>query len=414
MVNNFKDLFMKKYFEDFINEISLSAENFDDARTKYKGVCTVLCKEFYNSIYSSNKKFLFGSYRKATTLDNWNKDVDVIFKISKEDFEKYSQQNYWPSNLLTRIKNVLKERYATTNEIKNWTKIVRIWFQSFAIELLPGYEKEDGTFMIPNTWEWDEWEEFNPREEIGDFYESNRKTSGITRKAIKLIKAWKYSTIWVKLKSYIIDNYIINFLDSYDFKDYQNFVLDFFDFLFINEDYPYVETALNRAKRWLDFYNDWKIELALQEYSKIFWDKFPTKIQKSTKSLKFTEQFIEDFYPIAINKIYNLELDCKVEQKGFRVESIFKIPILKKESSLQFFIKSTNVPSPFSVKWKVKNFWEEAYVYWQSRWEITSDDGSFSKKEKTKYMGEHYVECYIIKDWACVAKKRISVPIDKF
>lgn len=405
---------MKRYFEDFINEISLSAENFDDARTKYKGVCTVLCKEFYNSKYIDSKKFLFGSYRKVTTLDNWNKDVDIIFRISKEDFEKYSQQNYWPSNLLTRIKNVLKERYSTTNEIKNWTKIVRIWFQSFAIELLPWYEKEDGTFMIPNTWEWDDWEEFNPREEIKSFYDSNRETSGITRKVIKLIKAWKYNTIWVKIKSYVIDNYIIDFLDEYEFKDYQNFLVDFFEFLFSNENSSYIETALNRAKKWLDFYNDWKIELALQEYIKIFWDKFPAQIHKSANSLKFTEQFIEDFYPLVINKMYNLELDCRVEQNGFRIESISKIPILKKKSSLQFFIKSTNVPYPFSVKWKVKNFWEEAHACWQGRWEITDDDGSFSKKERARYLWEHYVECYIIKNWICVVRKRISVPIDKF
>lgn len=34
-----------------------------------------------------------------------------------------------------------------------------------------------------------------------------------------------------------------------------------------------------------------------------------------------------------------------------------------------------------------------------------------SKREDSQFGGPHFVECYIIKDGACVALKRISVPI---
>ena len=38
-------------------------------------------------------------------------------------------------------------------------------------------------------------------------------------------------------------------------------------------------------------------------------------------------------------------------------------------------------------------------------------DGSETKKESTLYLGEHYVECYIIKDNRCVATAQVFIPI---
>ncbi len=47
------------------------------------------------------------------------------------------------------------------------------------------------------------------------------------------------------------------------------------------------------------------------------------------------------------------------------------------------------------------------------RGEITLDDGSETKIENTRYKGEHYVECYIIKDKICVARERVDIPISE-
>lgn len=58
----------------------------------------------------------------------------------------------------------------------------------------------------------------------------------------------------------------------------------------------------------------------------------------------------------------------------------------------------------------MRNFGDEAKNAGDLRGEISDDIGS-SKKEHTKYMGEHYVECFIIKDNKCVAEDKILVPI---
>lgn len=60
----------------------------------------------------------------------------------------------------------------------------------------------------------------------------------------------------------------------------------------------------------------------------------------------------------------------------------------------------------------MRNFWVEAEGKHDLRWEITNDSWKREKVENTRYNWEHYVECYIIKDWLCVARDRIIVPIN--
>ena len=40
-----------------------------------------------------------------------------------------------------------------------------------------------------------------------------------------------------------------------------------------------------------------------------------------------------------------------------------------------------------------------------------ADNGRRELYEHTKYLGEHYVDCYIVKNDVCVASKRTWVPI---
>lgn len=90
---------------------------------------------------------------------------------------------------------------------------------------------------------------------------------------------------------------------------------------------------------------------------------------------------------------------------------LLKKYILIPQKRLEFYIQNNTVPKPYSVYWKVRNFGIEAKN--DLRGEITLDDGSETKIENTRYKGEHYVECYIIKDGICVARERVDIPISK-
>lgn len=120
------------------------------------------------------------------------------------------------------------------------------------------------------------------------------------------------------------------------------------------------------------------------------------------------EEFIQEKY--AMNLKYDLRLNCKVTQKGFRDKLLKELYILKKNHSLKFYIEHHNVPGAYSVKWKVRNCGTKAKSH-GVRGQIFNDDGSQSRTEHSSFYGKHYVECYLIKDNVCVAMDRIDVPI---
>ncbi len=89
-----------------------------------------------------------------------------------------------------------------------------------------------------------------------------------------------------------------------------------------------------------------------------------------------------------------------LSSRGYRVE---------KQRSLTFKIGYINVPSPYEVYWKVRNGGDEAYRLNALRGEIRKDEGRHTRTESTLYKGTHYVECYIVKNGAVVARDRQNV-----
>ena len=80
-----------------------------------------------------------------------------------------------------------------------------------------------------------------------------------------------------------------------------------------------------------------------------------------------------------------------------------------KHRSLKFKIVGSNVPEPYDVYWKIRNYGEEAKLADSLRGDIHKDDGSRVWKETTSYIGHHYVEAMIVKEGLCVSKSRQDV-----
>ena len=69
--------------------------------------------------------------------------------------------------MLQDIKKILVEKYPNT-PIKAFGKVVVLEFADTKhdVELLPAWEKEDSTFIIPNSENSGYWEYLDPRSEI--------------------------------------------------------------------------------------------------------------------------------------------------------------------------------------------------------------------------------------------------------
>jgi hypothetical protein len=112
-------------------------------------------------------------------------------------------------------------------------------------------------------------------------------------------------------------------------------------------------------------------------------------------------------------RVTGLAIGQATRRNGFRQFELSKqgnrVP---KQRRLHFTITS-NVPEPYRVYWKVRNSGKEAEEANDLRGEISKDQGFRQKTESTCYTGQHYVECYIVKDNVVVTQDRQEVIVSK-
>lgn len=126
-----------------------------------------------------------------------------------------------------------------------------------------------------------------------------------------------------------------------------------------------------------------------------------------------SERFLDrDFsIPEAVNPAYRFKaVGYLVPRRGFRDGPLPKRgDRVGKSRSLKFKVEASNIPEPYDVYWKIRNYGEEAEQADSLRGDIHKDSGTRSWAESTSYIGHHYVEAMIVKDGVCVAKSRQDV-----
>ncbi|OGG69795.1 hypothetical protein A3I99_03570 [Candidatus Kaiserbacteria bacterium RIFCSPLOWO2_02_FULL_45_11b] len=445
---------MEPVFNDFIHSIKLTKRQRDDAKTKYSGVCRVLHNHYYTDTeYSGKTKLLIGSYGKKTNIRPPG-DIDVIFKMPADTYDTYLEKENAQSQLLQDVRGILSKSYTTTEKISAFGKVVVIHFTvgKHNVEVLPGWEQNDGSFIIPNTSNGGSWEHWNPAADITAINASNNE-SGKTKSLIRLLKKWRV-VCGVPLDAFKIEVLVTNHLAYYYNNNVTNIGYDrllksFFENLLsipnsyittpsgsyaqLGSDwYSRTQSALSRLEKAIKAYEDKDFNECTTELRKIFGDNFP-KVEVQKEYLSDTrlselfklypsseDEFIDKDYsfPIQINPDYSVLIDTRIEEangfrKGFLLDKLLNSMqfTLPKSASLSFYIKHVDVPQPYSVYWKVRNFGEEAQRKECLRGKITKDEGKYERVESTAYTGIHFVECYIIKNNQCAAIGRIPVPI---
>lgn len=155
-----------------------------------------------------------------------------------------------------------------------------------------------------------------------------------------------------------------------------------------------------------------------EHWRNVFGKNFPKhNTNARINSFNDTEEFIEDIYSIDIS--HYLSINCMITRDGYRPKSLRDLLANKERvlrvRSLEFYIETTNVSEPYEIRWKVLNIGEEAERRNCIRGQIiTSNKVSKKRIESADFFGDHYVECYIIKDDIVVARDRISVPISHY
>jgi len=157
-------------------------------------------------------------------------------------------------------------------------------------------------------------------------------------------------------------------------------------------------------------------------WREILGDEFGQATKAVTKAtqahlgrVRDNEQFLERDLgiPVKLNRAYEVAISAQVQAKpGFRAYDLRGHGgVVIRNRTIRFRVGRCNVPAPYKIYWKVRNTGEEAIRANDIRGRIEADQGTYLRDENTKYRGKHYVECYVVKDGACVAKAHQTVVI---
>ncbi|GAA1026136.1 MULTISPECIES: nucleotide-binding domain-containing protein [Amycolatopsis] len=395
-------------------------------------ITKALNKNFRSKDGSTEHQLMVGSYGRHTAVRGVS-DLDMLYILPKALRSSYDGDT-GPRRLLTRVKDVLKARYTTT-DVRVDQCVVRVQFTSnkFKFEVQPVFENDDGSFDYPDTVA-QRWKTTKPRDEIRATRECNDRTSTNMRHLARMTRAWKNAN-GANMGGLLIDTLVHRFFattNSYDAAGTGSFGLmaqDFFEFLADEPDKSYYlalgsgqqvrvkkrfqPKAKKAHSRCLAAIEAEGKASAGKKWRAVFGTAVPLKAVEAARAFDDTEEFIEDAFPVDIS--HSLAIDCKVTQKGWRPtflrEMLRKKSLLRADKDLDFTITKCSAEQPYDVKWKVLNRGDEAERRNKIRGQIVEPNRPNGRHERTDFRGEHVVECYIVKDGIVVARDSIDVPI---
>ena len=420
----------EKYLVELINHLDF---DLDTAKDDVGGVAKKLNQVYYSSDSVSDHLYIVGSVGRGTAIYGCS-DIDIIFGMPEDKFDQYdAYADNGQSALLQEVKNILTERYPQTT-IRGDGQVVVVEFNKRTVEIVPGFKTSDGSFMYPDTHNGGGWKITNPIAEQEECAKCDSISGHVYFDLCKLIRAWKNNAGFV-FHGILIDTLVYNFLESnggLSIADNDHFrllvdvvgcIAEKLDSCTIyyapgsNDevlvDAIEAEKIAGEAKKTAKLLSESEDKvLALKE---VLGPVGSLKNANLTKcSYNNTEEFIKDKFPVDV--MYSLDIDGTVTlaKGGFRPFSIANTGLsldkpIKIGGEISFAIKHTSCPQPYDVYWKVRNVGKIAEARNEIRGQIFK--GRRNHREKAKFYGPHFVECYIVKNGVCVARSKLDVPI---
>lgn len=427
-------------FKQFRQNIAVT--NSDAISTSYGQITKRLNKDYWDLDSDSTHRLQVGSYGRNTAIRDVS-DLDMVFELPQAVYDRLSKvKGNGPSQLLQEVRDSLKTTYPNTT-IKGDGQVVVVDFAKYRVEVLPAFRQTDGRYRYGDTHDDGSWDNYcNPRAEIDALNEQNKISNRNLKHVCKMLRSWKNHN-GAPMSGMLIDTLVYNFFksnSSYNDKSYSSYpelIRDVFTYLANQPKQAYWKApgclshvvtkgrfqrkAKKAVAKCQEAINEEKEQKKVKLWKEVFGRRFPSATEQAVaKEAVYltqrasTEEFIEDRFPVDIQ--YELDTECVVayagaEERRYRfMEGVF--PWLKLGRSLTFRVVSCNVPEPYQVFWKVRNVGPVAEQKNQIRGQILQDGGLKRKVETTNFGGDHYVECYAVKDGICVARNLINVPIE--
>ena len=403
-----------------------------------------------NKDYKIAEERIQGSMAMHTITQNDKQDYDIDVGIVFEEDNLNELGSLATRNMVANALERKTKQFAEVPEVK--TSCVRLKYNStgyhvdFAV--FKRYKKNSNDEYIYEH-SGSEWSVRHIKDLELWFSERIKDKGDNLRKVIRLSKMFcKSRESWKNMPSGLIQTVICeeNFNESYSRLDerfyytMKNIVNRLNSYLevyapvdngrsLVNRDVDYqrMKNWKKRLETQLDSLNilfddectdECTFEYAVKAWGVFFEHSYWNELSNTVKKQRFTdtEEFIGDLYPIL--EQFDVTIDCNVSGNGFTLKSLQKYlyeyaPRLNKfippKFKIECSIQSTNCPAYDKILWKVLNVGHEAEKRNDIRGQI-QDRGS-QITENTNFRGNHFIECYLIKDDVCVGIGHVDVPI---
>ena len=414
-------------------------------------------RDFFAGVYDafkttlSNNCILIGSYARFTASRPLH-DLDILFIAGRFD-----PNNLHPQDILTDLHNNIQKNFKNPTKyqftISQQTHSITVSFiekgeEKFAVDVVPAFtsgsknEFGDDIYWVPEIvkvgkkhraqrydeftkskkteLEW--WLKSDPRGYIKAATDLNAKNNDF-RKAAKFIKKWKHNCKEddddFKLKSFHIEQIVFRMFEQDPSREIFDAVFDFFCSIPDIISSPQIQDRADSTK-YIDEYigsltdDQRKKIMEARDFFLIKLENFDSDpdVSNLLDAGFHTRRSLDEAYlfdsriPVFIEKSLILGVTGDIQprtQGGFRGGVLDAVGFINVDRHI-IFRSALRGGSADMFKWKVKN--DDSSP--QPRGEIT-DHSTKNEKEYTQYNGDHYVECYAIRDNTCVARGRQNV-----
>lgn len=166
--------------------------------------------------------FLTGSYRRSTMISPLkDADIDIFIVMDPKYYSANGQVK-----LLNDLRTSLLKTYKKTPKIRPDGHAVTITFADFKVDVVPGFYRSGGGYLIPDT-SGQRWIETDPKSHVEIWANANKTHNGDLVPLLKILKGWNASRNL--LKSFHLETLALSVLDGVTISDFPSGVRYFFD-----------------------------------------------------------------------------------------------------------------------------------------------------------------------------------------
>lgn len=442
-----------KVFEQFLANIQV--RNAGTISYRYRQITKVLNRKYRDTENETSNCLQVGSYGRWSAIHGIS-DLDMIYEVPWTEFNRVNKlEGNSQSRFLQEVKAAILLRYPSTDVRADGQVVSCTFSDKLTVEVVPAfYDVTDQSHTYGDTNKGGSWVRCYPRRELDAAKHMNGDTGGTYRKVCRMMRAWRNKQ-GAPMSGILLDSVLYEFFvehtnyNNTSYSDYPALLLDVFTYMANAPDKEFwvvpgsgsqvsitgkfQRKAKKAAKHCFDAgleTSDLKKQIRI--WRDLFGSAFPryadlmassrksvslsmeAHIAEASRGYRDTEKYIDDMFPLHIR--YDMQLECHAEKNGAQSRGFLKsmanhFPWLKPGYRLKFEMVNTTVPEPYDLYWKVRNVGPIAEARDCIRGDIRKTPGQNWMTEQTSFAGEHFVECYAVKDGRVVAREKIIVPI---